>query len=137
MLNRRVSELCKENVLGTFYYLTAYFHRSAYGCLPERKIEHMVESEWDQKSFHQTIDPGSCVTGFQNHISYCVDSCLDDRPDEVHQNTNTCVNKSGDNRNESCTTEEGQYLRQFNFIEPVVQCRNTQTYNNTAEYTHL
>ena len=97
----------------------------------------MVKSEWDQQTFHQTVYPGSGVTGFQNHVSDCINSGLDYRPDKVHQDTDSCVDQRGYDWNKSGTSEEGKYLRQFNFVETVVQRRNTQTYNNTTEYTHL
>ena len=137
MLYCRVRKLCKEDVLSTFYQYAVYFHCSAQSCLPERKIEYVVKSERNQQTLHQTVYPCSCITGFQNYVSYCINSGLDYRPDKVHQNTDSCVNQCGDDWNKSGTSEERKHLWQFDLIESIVQCRNTQTYDNTAEYTHL
>ena len=93
MLYTRISKLCKEDVLRTFDQLSANFHCSADTGLPERKIKYMMKSKRDQCSFHETVYPGSGVSGFQYQITNTVNPFLDRRPCEEHQNTNYCISQ--------------------------------------------
>ena len=137
MLNCRIRKLCKENVLRTFDGLSRNFQCTAQCCLPERKIEHMMQTKRNQKTLHKSVNPCTCIAGIENHVTHCVNSTLNYRPYKEHQDTYTCVNQRADDRNESCSSEKGKYLRKLDLIESVVQSRNPKTYDNTAEHTHL
>ena len=80
----------------------------------------MVQTERNQCSFHQTIQECSEVTGVTDKSTDSVDTILNCRPDEEHQNTDKQIYDCRNNRNKSCTTEEGQYLWQFNAIVLIV-----------------
>ena len=80
----------------------------------------MVQTEWNQSSFHQSIQECSKVTGVTDKTTNCVDTILNRWPDEEHQDTDKQIYDCRNNRNKSCTTKEGQYLWQFNAVVLVV-----------------
>ena len=137
MLHGRICQLCEEDILRAFHQTPAHFHGAAEGCLPERKVEHMVKSERNQRTLHETVHPGSCITGFQHHAADGVDALLNHRPDKEHQDSHHRIGKSADDGHESGAAEEGQYLRQFDFVKFIMKGRHTQTDDDTAEHAHL
>ena len=131
MFYGRVRKLRKEN------QLSADFHRSAKPRLPERKIKYVMQSERNQCTLHQTVQPGSRVTRLQHNAAYRVDSLLNDRPDKKHQNPDNRKRQSADNRYKPRAPEKGQNLRQLDLIKPIVQGSDAKSDNDTAKYTHL
>ena len=80
----RISKLCEEDILTSLDQLSADFHRSADSCLPEWKIEYMVQTEWDQCTFYNTEDQCSKVTRSCYQTTQCIDTVLHDWPYEIH-----------------------------------------------------
>lgn len=100
-------------------------------------VEYVMQTKRNQCSFNNTIDPCAGITGFQYKLTQLCNACLNHRPYIEHSNTYDEIDNTGDDRNKSRSAEEGKHLRQLDLIESVVQCRNAETYNNTAENAHL
>ena len=66
MNNTRISQLSKEDVLTALYQLSGNFHCSADCCLPERKIEHMMQAERNQGTFDDTENQSTDITCSRN-----------------------------------------------------------------------
>ena len=130
-------QFCEEDVLRTGNHVAVDHHGTAQFRLPERHIEHVMQSERDQRTFQNTIDPCTGVTGVKNQCTQMRDAGLYDRPEIEHDNAHDQINHGRNDRDKACAAEEGQHLGQFNFVEPVVQCSNAQSHQDTAEHTHL
>ena len=97
----------------------------------------MVQTEWNQQTLHQSVDPGSKITRIQYHITDCVDAALHNRPYKVHCDTNSSVHQRTHDRNKSCTAEERKNLRQFNLVITIVESCHSKSYEHTSEHSHL
>ena len=97
----------------------------------------MVQAKRNQGTFQNAVDPCTGVTGAKHQRSQMRDTGLYHRPQEEHDDTNEQVHHGRNDRHETSAAEEGKHLRQFNFIEPVVQSRYAQANQNTAEHAHL
>ena len=137
MNNTRISQLSKEDVLTALYQLSGNFHCSADCCLPERKIEHMMQAERNQGTFDDTENQSTDITCSRNKWTKRIDTVLNNRPDKEHQDTDKYEGDGWNDRHETAAAEEGQCVRQFDLIEFIMKRCNTKTDNNTAEYTHL
>ena len=112
-------------------------HGTAQFCLPERHIEYVVQTERNQSTFQNAVDPCAGVTGVEHQCSQIGDSQLDNRPQVKHDDADDQIDYSGNNGHEPCSAKEREHLRQFDLIEPVVQGRNAQSHQNTAKHAHL
>ena len=133
----RIGELGEKDVLRALYDAASHFHASAESGLPEGQIEHMMQPEGNQCPLHQTVKPGSGVAGFHHHTADSVDAGLDDGPDVIHQNADGGEYDSADDRNEAGSAEEGEHLRQLDFIETVMKRGHAKADNDAAEHAHL
>ena len=80
----RIGKLCEKDILTTLDQFSANFHRSADSGLPERKVEHMMQSERDQRTFYNTEDQCSEISGSCYQTAQCIDTVLHNRPYEIH-----------------------------------------------------
>ena len=132
-----VRKLRKEDILSSLHHLSRYFHGSAHRSLPEGHIEHMMKPEGNQGSLNKAEDQGSHIPGACDKTSQRVNTILYHRPYKKHQDSHKHINNSGNNRYKPCPTEEGQGIRKLDPVKPVVESRHSQSYDNTAENTHL
>ena len=133
----RICKLCEEDILTTFDDFSCYFHGTADSGLPEWKIEYMVKTKWDQRTFDDTENKSSQITGSGYQTAESVNTLLNNRPYKEHENTYKHINNGADNRHKTASAEKGQRIWKLNGMETIMQCRNSETDNNTAEYTHL
>ena len=131
------SQFRKENVLCTLNNSTVDHGSSAHGSLPEGHIEDMMQTEGDQSTLGDTVDPGTDISGVDNQIAQQCNTLLNNGPQIEHGNTNHQINSSGHNGNKTGAAEEAQNSGQLNLIELVMQSSNAQTDDNTAEHAHL
>ena len=85
MLGAAGGKLRKEYILRALDGHAVYYHRAAKLGLPERHIEHMVQSERNERPFQNAVYPGTGVAAFQHELTELRDSRLNRRPDEEHQ----------------------------------------------------
>ena len=82
----RISKLCKEDILSSLHELSSHLHGAADRSLPEREIEHMMQSEWDQRAFDNTKDQGPKISCPGHQSAKGIDSVLYERPEKIHRN---------------------------------------------------
>ena len=102
----RISKLCKENILSALNHLSGNFHRTAYGCLPERHVEYVMQTKRDQSSLNKSEDQGSYISGTCYQSAQCVNSVLDNRPYKVKKNSHKHIYNCGNDRYKSRASEE-------------------------------
>ena len=133
----RIRKLGEENILSALYHLACNLHGSANSCLPERHIKYVVKSERDQRTFDNTKDQGSDITAACHKAAQRINTVLDYRPYEIHQNSHKHVYNGRNDRHESGTAKERKCIGKHDLMEAVMQCSNTKADDNTAEHTHL
>ena len=133
----RICKLGEEDVLSALYHLACNFHSSAYSCLPEWHIKYVVKSEWDQRTLDNTKDQSSDITAACYKAAQSINTILNYRPYEIHQDSHKHIYNGGNDRHESGTAEERKCVWKHDLMKTVVQCRDTKTNDNTAEHTHL
>ena len=131
------SQLGKEDVLCAGHGDAIDDGGAAHSGLPERHIEHMMQSKGDQRTLQQTVNKGACVAGSQHQCAQRGNTALHHRPDIEHGNADHQIHDGADDGHEAGAAEEGQHLRQLDLIELVVQRRHAQTDHDAAEHTHL
>ena len=132
-----ICQLGKENILSSLYKLSCYFHCSAHSSLPERKIKYMMQAKWNQSTLDNTEDQCSEISGSRHQSSQCVNSILHKRPYKKQKNSDSNIYQSGNNRYKPGATEEGQRIRQRDFVILIVKRRHAKSDDNPAEHTHL
>ena len=132
-----IRKLGEEDVLSALYHLACNLHGSANCSLPEWHIKYVVKSKRDQRTFDNTKDQSSNITTACYQTSQRVNSVLDYRPYEIHQNSHKHIYNSGNDRHKSGTSEEGKCIRKHDLMEAIMKCRNTKADDDTAEHTHL
>ena len=80
----RIRKLCKKDILSALHHLTCDLSRSTYCGLPERHIEYVMQSKWDQRTFDQTKDQRSDIARTGHQPAQRIDSILYCRPHKVH-----------------------------------------------------
>ena len=131
------SQLGKEDVLCAGHGDAIDDGGAAHSGLPERHIEHMMQSKGDQRTLQQAVNKGTCVAGSQHQCTQCGNTALHHRPDIEHGNADHQIHDGADDGHKACAAKEGQHLRQLDLIELVVQRRHAQTDHDAAEHTHL
>ena len=137
MCHIRRCELCKKDVLTTLNKIAIYHHRSANSSLPEWHIENMMKTKRNQCTFDDSENQGSEVSSSRNQSAESENSVLNGRPDKAHQNSDTHIHNSRDDRNKARTTEERKCIRKHNLMITVMKCRHSESHNNSTKYTHL
>ena len=130
-------QLGKEDVLCAGHGHAIDDGGAAHSGLPERHIEHMMQSKGNQRTLQQAVNKGTCVAGSQHQCTQCGNPALHHRPDIEHGNADHQIHDGADDGHKACATKEGQHLRQLDLIELVVQRRHAQTDHDAAEHTHL
>ena len=97
----------------------------------------MVQSEGDQYAFDKSVHQRSHIPRVAHKVAESVDSGLDIRPDEKHQHADGGVGDGGDYRNEPRAAEKRYDTRQADLVEAIVQRRNAESYDDTAENAHF
>ena len=101
-----MSQLREEDVLSAEILDAVDDLRAADCCLPERKIEDVMETERNQRALDDTKSERSEITGVRHRRAERVDAETDIRPHEIHQDTDKCVRDRRDDRNEAAAAEE-------------------------------
>ena len=94
----RISQLSEEDILSAFHDLSCDLHCSAHCCLPERKVEYVVQAEGDERTLDDTEDQSSDVARSRDETAQCVDPVLDHRPDKIHQDSHAYISDRGNDR---------------------------------------
>ena len=137
---RYICGICKlgeKDVLSALYHLACNLHGSANGCLPEWHIKYVMKSEGDQRTFDNTEDQSSDITAACYKTAQSINTVLDCRPYEIHQDSHKHIYNGGNDGHKSGTTEEGKCIWKHDLMKTVVQSRNTKADDNTAKHTHL
>ena len=137
---RYICGICKlgeKDVLSALYHLACNLHGSANSCLPERHIKYVVKSERDQRTFDNTKDQGSDITAACHKVAQRINTVLDCRPYEIHQDSYKHIYNGGNDGHKSGTTEEGKCVWKHDLMKTVVQSCNTKADDDTAKHTHL
>ena len=98
---RRISQLSEEDILSAFHDLSRDFHRSSHCGLPERKIEYMVQTKWDERTLDDTEDQSSDISSSGYEPAQCINPVLDYRPDKIHQDSHAHIGDRGNDRHKS------------------------------------
>ena len=97
----RISQLSEEDILSAFHDLSRDFHRSSHCGLPERKIEYMVQTKWDERTLDDTEDQSSDISSSGYEPAQCINPVLDYRPDKIHQDSHAHIGDRGNDRHKS------------------------------------
>ena len=131
------SQFGEEDILRPLHGHAINHGAATHGGLPERHIEHMVQAKGDQRPFDQAIDKGARIPGADHQIAQHTDAGLHNRPDIEHRNAHQQVYRRADDRHKAGTAEEGQHLRQLDFVKAVVQPCHAQPDDDAAKHPHL
>ena len=107
-----------------------------------RNSNHMMQTEWQQQTLQSTIDKWcqqrSSISGVSNPYTEAVDSTLNYRPNQSHNDGNNSGISNYYHWYETLTIEECQYIRQLAEVVVLVisSCTN-ETGDNTDEHTHV
>ena len=84
MLDVRSGQLGEEDVLRALHQRAAHHGRASERGLPERNIEHMVQTERDERALNKAVQPGAAIAGREDKAAERVDAALNHRPDIIH-----------------------------------------------------
>ena len=133
----RICKLGEEDVLSALYHLACNLHSPANSCLPEWHIKYVMKSEGDQRTFDNTEDQSSDIAAACYKTTQSINTVLDCRPYEIHQDSHKHIYNGGNDGHKSGTTEEGKCVWKHDLMKTVVQSCNTKADDDTAKHTHL
>ena len=132
-----ISQLGKEDVLGSGHHGARHLHSAAHSGLPEGQIEHVVQAEGNEQALDHAEQEGAEVARAVHHHTQGVDALLNGLPDKKHQNAYQGKDQGADDGHKPGAAEEGEHLGQLDLIKAVVQGSNSQAYDDAAEGAHL
>ena len=132
-----MTQLSKENILSAIHHLACHLQLTAHCSLPERHIEHMMQPKRNQRTFNNTINPGSHIARTVYQRTQAIDSILNHRPYKIHGNSHKDINHTGNNRNKPGSSKERKHLGKLNLVILIVQSSNSQPYNHASKHPHL
>ena len=97
----------------------------------------MVKSEGNQYAFDKSVNQSSYISRAFYKSAQRVYGGLNIRPDEEHQHADDGIGHGRDYRNEPRAAEEGYHVGKSYLIKSVVQRRDPESDNDTAENSHL
>ena len=134
---RRIRKLCEENILSALHHLSCHFHGTSDCCLPERHIEYVMQTKWNQCSLNQTENQRSDITGAGYQATQRINAVLYNRPYKIHYNSHKHIDDRRNNRYKTSTSKERKCIRKLDPVKTIMKCSNSKTDNNTAKHTHL
>ena len=96
-----------------------------------------MKSEGDQRTFDNTEDQSSDIAAACYKTPQSINTVLDCRPYEIHQDSHKHIYNGGNDGHKSGTTEEGKCVWKHDLMKTVVQSCNTKADDDTAKHTHL
>ena len=130
-------QLGKEDVLRALHEHAVDGGGAAECGLPEGHIEHMVQTEGDERTLDDAVDPGACIARARDQIAQQRDPALHDRPEIEHHDADDQIDRGGNDGHKAGAAEEGERLRQLGLIKAVVERCHAQTDDDAAEHAHL
>ena len=102
----------------------------------------MMQTKGQQQTFQCTINEGSqnrrCRRGTCDPDPKCIDTCLNHRPDNCHNQGSDCGIENDSQWNKAFAVKESQCFRQFTeIIVFIVDGTADKTRNNTNKYPHI
>ena len=97
----------------------------------------MVQAEWDQGTFHESVEPCSEIPRTEYKTADSGDRRLDRRPDKVHENAHEDIEQSAHDGDESCPAKEGKHLRELDPVIFIMEPCGPKTHKDPAEHAHL
>ena len=119
-----------------------YYIGTAESGVVYRDSNHVMETEWKQETLQSTIDEWCqqrcSIGGVCNPDTEAVDTALNSRPYQSHDDGDDCRVCNNYHRNETLTIEECQYIRKITeVVILVVSSCAYETRDNTYEHTHI
>ena len=117
----RITQLGKEDPLGTFHQLSLNDLCATQSSSPEGQVENMMQTKGAKHTQHKTIYQSPDIARGLHQSPHAKDELLEMGPDKEHKHAKENSRKRGHNGDKARTAKEPQELGQFNLVESGMQ----------------